>query len=147
VRALAGTAAISTGLGKVVENDAFQQQAGEIIASAIETARQNQANQIEINLKQGTDAYDVYRAQRDVIEYHNMCSLRIALEQIRKSIAATAPDGGLTPPANQGKQTPGGLPPTALEAVTAQIITKPNQPLPPARLATVVLTTSRKNLQ
>ena len=135
VRALAGTAAVSTGLGKVVDTDAFQQQAGEIIASAIETARQNQANQIEINLKGPQDpkasvTYDIYRAQRDVIAYHNMCSFRTALEQVRKSLTATAPDGGLTPPAKQGNQTPGGLAPGALATATTQLLGKTNEPIP-----------------
>jgi hypothetical protein len=92
-----------------VDTDVFSQQAGELIASAIQTARENQANQIEHNLSSNTKVYNIYRAQRDVIEYHNMCSLETALKQARASLQATSPDGGRTPPAAQGSQTPGGL--------------------------------------
>jgi peptidoglycan hydrolase-like protein with peptidoglycan-binding domain len=112
VRGLAGAAAVATGIGAVVQTDAFQSQAGQILASAIQTARQNQANQIEINLKDPT--YSIYKAQRDVIEYHNMCSMETALIQVQASLKATSPDAGMTPPAKQGKQTTGGINPELL---------------------------------
>ena len=92
-----------------MESDVFSQQAGELIASAIQTARENQANQIEHNLSFNIKVYSIYRAERDVSEYHNMCSLETALKQARASLQATSPDGGRTPPAAQGSQTPGGL--------------------------------------
>ena len=109
IRPLAGAATIVSGAGAAVESDVFSQQAGELIASAIQTARENQANQIEHNLRSNIKVYSIYRAQRDVIEYHNMCSLETALKQTRASLQATSPDGGLTPPAAQGSQTPGGV--------------------------------------
>jgi predicted small secreted protein len=112
IRPLAGAATIVSGAGAAVETDVFAQQAGEVIASAIQTARENQANQIEHNLSFNTKVYNIYRAQRDVVEYHNMCSLETALNQIRSSLKATSPDGGRTPPAAQGSQTPGGIPAT-----------------------------------
>jgi hypothetical protein len=125
VRGLSGAAAIATGFGAVVQADAFQSQTGQIIASAIQTARQNQANQIEINLKKPEQEYDIYRAQRDVIEYHNMCSLETALVQVQASLRNTAPDAGLTPPANQGNQTSNGLPPAAKQSIDRPVTTNP----------------------
>jgi hypothetical protein len=110
IHPLTGAATIVGGVGAAAETDTFQQQSGEIIASAIQTARENQANQIEINLKSPTETYSIYRAQRDVIDYHNMCSLETALAQVRASLKATSPDQGNTPPAKQGNQSPGGPP-------------------------------------
>src|SRR5437764_158703 len=85
----------------------WPQQSGEVVASAIQTARETQANQIEFNLTYPKDRYNIYRAERDVIEYHNMCSMETALAQIRASLKATSPDAGRTPPAAQGSQTQG----------------------------------------
>jgi hypothetical protein len=110
IRPLAGAATIVTGSGSALQSDVFSQQAGDLIASAIQTARENQANQIEHNLSSAdSKVYSIYRAQRDVIEYHNMCSLETALKTIRASLQATSPDAGRTPPAAQGSQTPGGV--------------------------------------
>jgi hypothetical protein len=50
IHPLAGAATIVSGVGAAAQVDAFAQQSGEVIASAIQTARQNQANQIEFNL-------------------------------------------------------------------------------------------------
>jgi hypothetical protein len=84
----------------------FQKQSGEIIASAIQTSRENQANQIEKNLADlPFERYSIYRAQRDVVEYHNMCSLETALAQIRSALKASSPDAGTSPPAAQGTQS------------------------------------------
>lgn len=102
VHPLTAGAAIVTGVGAAAENDTFAQQTGDILAAAIQTARANQANQIERNLALPVSQYNIYRAARDVIDYHNMCSLENALDQIRTSLRATAPDGGSTPPAAQG---------------------------------------------
>ncbi|HEX5325782.1 MAG TPA: hypothetical protein VFW75_03860, partial [Acetobacteraceae bacterium] len=135
VRGLAGAAAAVAGTSAVVQTDTFNGQAGEIITLAIETARQNQANQIRQNLLDlDTDQYSIYAAVRDVTDYHDMCSLSTALIQIRNSLRATAPDAGLTPPAAQGRQTSGGASPAAISALKAQqqIITEPNKPLPPS---------------
>ncbi|HEY4045037.1 MAG TPA: hypothetical protein VGM32_24775 [Rhodopila sp.] len=108
VRPLAGAATIVSGSGAALQADTFGQQAGDVVASAIQTARENQANQIEFNLRSPSKDYNIYRAQRDVIEYHNMCSLETALKTIRGSLQATSPDGGRTAPAAQGSQVPGG---------------------------------------
>jgi hypothetical protein len=103
IHPLTGAATIVSGVGAAAQTDTFEQQSGEIIAAAIQTARENQANQIENNLKiYMTDKYNIYRAQRDVIDYHNMCSLETALTQVRSSLKATSPDAGNTSPAAQG---------------------------------------------
>jgi hypothetical protein len=103
IHPLTGAATIVSGVGAASQTDNFEQQSGEIIASAVQTARERQANQIEYNLKTyGPADYSIYRAQRDVIEYHNMCSLETAMSQIRSSLKATSPNKGETPPAAQG---------------------------------------------
>lgn len=102
IHPLTGAATIISGVGAAAQTDTFEQQSGEIVASAIQTARENQANQIEANLKLMPQEYNVYRAQRDVIDYHNMCSLETALAQVRASLKATSPNEGMTPPAAQG---------------------------------------------
>jgi hypothetical protein len=104
VHPLTGAATIVTGIGGSLSSDTFAQQTGDVLAAAIETARQNQANQIEANLKSDAASYNIYRAQRDVQAYHDMCSLETALNQIRSSLKATAPDAGGTPQAAQGIQ-------------------------------------------
>jgi hypothetical protein len=103
VHPLTGAATIVGGVGAAADSDVFHKQSGEIIASAIQTARENQANQIEKNLRNDAE-YNIYRAQRDVAEYHNMCSLETGLSQIRAALKATSPDAGATPPAAQGTQ-------------------------------------------
>lgn len=114
VRALAGAASIATGTGAVFQSDTFNGQVGEILTAAIETARRNQANQIKQNLEQfGSEKYSLYSSLRDVVDYHDMCSLNTALIQVRASLQATSPDGGLTSPARQGQQSPGGISPEA----------------------------------
>ncbi len=114
VRALAGAASIANGTGAVFQSDTFNGQVGEILTSAIETARRNQANQIKKNLAdEDTDQYRLFASLRDVIEYHDMCSLNTALVQVRVSLQTTQPDGGLTAPARQGQQSSGGLSPEA----------------------------------
>ena len=105
VHPLTGAATIVGGVGAAADSDIFQRQSGEIIAAAIRTARENQGNQIERNLTElPLERYNIYRAQRDVAEYHNMCSLETGLSQIRAALKASAPDGGTTPPASQGTQ-------------------------------------------
>jgi len=134
VRGLAGAAAAVVGTSAVVQTDTFNGQAGEIITSAIETARQNQANQIKHNLEAfDANQYSIYAAYRDVTDYHDMCSLNTSLIQIRNSLRATAPDAGLTPPALQGRQTSGGVSPDVAKAleVQTQVIKEPNKQLPP----------------
>lgn len=111
IHPLTGAATIIGGIGMASDEDVFHKQGGELIASAIQTARESQANQIEINLKSGPADYSIWRAHRDVVDYHNMCSLETALAQVRSSLKATSPDGGNTPPAAQGNQLP-GAPPT-----------------------------------
>ena len=111
IHPLTGSATIVSGVGAAAQTDTFAQQSGEVVASAIQTARENQANQIEFSLTFPKEKYNIYRAQRDVIEYHNMCSMETALAQIRASLKATSPDAGKTPPAAQGTQTPGGAAP------------------------------------
>jgi hypothetical protein len=113
--ALAGAATMVGGVGAEFDADFFQKQSGEILASAIQTARDNQANQIEINLaKLGPEGYSIYRVQRDVTAYHNMCSLETALAQIRLALKVSSPDAGNTPPAAQGEQA------SLLQAITAE---------------------------
>jgi hypothetical protein len=137
VHPLTGAATIIGGVGAAADSDFFQRQSGEIIASAIETARHRQANQIEKNLKKpalnlngpnfnfrGSTFYSIYRAQRDVTEYHNMCSLETGLKQIRASLQAIAPDQGNTPPAAQGEQRSG------VEAGALQLQLQLQQPEP-----------------
>jgi hypothetical protein len=130
IHPLTGAATIVSGVGAAAQTDTFAQQSGEIIASAIQTARENQANQIEGNLSLSPDQYSIYRAQRDVIDYHNMCSLETALAQVRSSLKATSPNQGNLPPATQGgltPVTPQTPPPPAPPPVTAP----PPQPAPP----------------
>jgi hypothetical protein len=115
IHPLTGSATIVSGVGAAAQTDTLAQQSGEVVASAIQTARENQANQIEYYLKFKKDQYNIYKAQRDVIEYHNMCSMETALAQIRASLKATSPDAGRTPPAAQGTQTPGGAAPAGAE--------------------------------
>jgi hypothetical protein len=104
--ALAGAATMVGGVGAEFDADFFQKQSGEILASAIQTARENQANQIEKNLiDMSPEQYSIYRVQRDVTEYHNMCSLETALAQIRLALKVSAPDAGNSPPAAQGTQS------------------------------------------
>lgn len=104
--ALAGAATAVGGVGAEFDADFFQKQSGEILASAIQTARENQANQIEMNLAKFTpEEYSIYRVERDVTEYHNMCSLETGLSQIRTALRVTSPDAGASPPAAQGAQT------------------------------------------
>jgi hypothetical protein len=107
IHPLTGAATIVSGVGAAAQTDTFAQQSGEVVASAIQTARETQANQIEFNLTFPKERYNIYRAERDVIEYHNMCSIETALAQIRASLKATSPDAGRTPPAAQGSQTQG----------------------------------------
>ena len=102
VHSLTAGAAIATGVGAAAENDTFAQQTGDVLAEAIQTARANQANQIEKNLALPVSQYNIYRAARDVTDYHNMCSLENALDQIRTSVRTAAPDAGITPPAAEG---------------------------------------------
>jgi hypothetical protein len=111
IHPLTGAATIIGGVGSAADDDFFQRQGGELIASAIQTARESQANQIEFNLKSSPADYNIWRAHRDVVDYHNMCSLETALSQIRSSLKATSPDGGITPPAAQGTQRPSAPPP------------------------------------
>jgi hypothetical protein len=104
--ALAGAATMVGGVGAEFDADFFQKQSGEILASAIQTARDNQANQIEKNLAEmSPEQYSIYRVQRDVTEYHNMCSLETALAQIRLALKVSSPDAGNSPPAAQGTQS------------------------------------------
>lgn len=133
VRALSGAAAIATGTGAVFQSDTFNGQVGEILTSAIETARRNQGNQIKANLEQlDAESYSIYSALRDVGEYHDMCSLNTALIQIRASLLTSSPDAGLTPPAKQGRQTTGGITPEAAQIVgsASGSITNPDAQLP-----------------
>jgi hypothetical protein len=116
VRGLAGAAAAVTGVGAAFQADMFNGQVGEVLTSAIETARRNQANQIRANLALPVAQYNIWAALRDVSDYHDMCSLNTALIQIRTSLQATAPDSGLSPPAKLG-QTSGGLPAKAVAEI------------------------------
>lgn len=112
IHPLTGAATIVSGVGAAAQTDTFAQQSGEIIASAIQTSRENQANQIEFNLQNyGVDKYNIYRAQRDVIAYHNMCSLENALAQVRSSLKTTSPGQGTIPPAAQGVEPAAPVPP------------------------------------
>src|SRR5215469_1852518 len=94
IHPLTGSATIVSGVGAAAQTDTFAQQSGEVVASAIQTARENQANQIEYYLTFKKDQYNIYKAQRDVIDYHNMCSLETAMAQVRASLKATSPDQG-----------------------------------------------------
>ena len=134
IHPLTGAATIVSGVGAAAQTDTFAQQSGEVIASAIQTARENQANQIEFSLTYPKDKYNIYRAQRDVIEYHNMCSMETALAQIRASLKATSPDAGKTPPAAQGTQNPGGAAPTEVQSAPSPLLR------PPAGAGPIVLT-------
>jgi hypothetical protein len=141
IHPLTGAATIVSGVGAAAQTDTFAQQSGEVVASAIQTARENQANWIEYGLKLRKENYNIYKAQRDVVEYHNMCSMETALAQIRTSLKATSPDAGKTPPAAQGTQNPGGAPPMEVQSgpspllrVPAGVATGPTdltQPPPP----------------
>lgn len=137
IHPLTGAATIVSGVGAAAQTDTFQQQSGELVASAIQTARENQANQIEANLKLSPVDYNIYRAQRDVIDYHNMCSLETALAQVRASLKATSPDQGQTPPAAQAlpPAEPIAPPPLANPPAPANP-PPPTPPTPPARPAT-----------
>jgi hypothetical protein len=105
IHPLTGAATIVSGVGAAAQTDTFEQQSGEIIASAIQTARERQATQIEYNLQNNdTLKYNIYRAQRDVIDYHNMCSLETAMSQVRSSLNANSPYSGQAPPAAQALQ-------------------------------------------
>lgn len=108
VHPLTGAATIVTGAGAAISAESFAKQTGDVIASAIQTSRENQANVIEENLKKPVTDYSVYRVRRDIVEYHSMCSLETALSQIRTSLKQTSPDAGTTPPAKQGDQKTGG---------------------------------------
>lgn len=151
IHPLTGAATIVGGVGAAAETDTFQQQSGELIASAIQTARENQANQIEINLKSPTQIYSIYRAQRDVIDYHNMCSLETAMAQVRASLKATSPDQGNTPPAKQGNQSPGGPsgnPPPSSPPVSPRGATGPIRITPPPQIGIVgAQSLAEKNLK
>jgi hypothetical protein len=128
IHPLTGAATIVSGVGAAAQTDTFEQQSGELIASAIQTARERQATQIEYNLQNnGTLQYNIYRAQRDVIDYHNMCSLETAMSQVRSSLNANSPNSGQTPPAAQALQV---APAVAPPAPPAQA-NPPSPPLPP----------------
>ena len=129
IHPLTGAATIVSGVGAAAQTDTFQQQSGEIIASAIQTARENQANQIEANLKLPISQYNIYRAQRDVIDYHNMCSLENALAQVRASLKATSPNQGQTPPAAQALPPAEPIAPPPLAAPPP--LPTPTPPSPP----------------
>jgi hypothetical protein len=140
IHPLTGAATIVSGVGAAAQTDTFEQQSGEIIASAIQTARENQANQIEGNLTLGLDKYNIYRAQRDVMDYHNMCSLETALAQVRSSLKADKPNSGDTPPAAQGDVplAPGQKPVTSQPGVQSPPPPPPPPPPPrPAKSTTV----------
>jgi hypothetical protein len=146
IHPLTGAATIVSGVGAAAQTDTFAQQSGEVVASAIQTARETQANQIEFNLTYPKERYNIYRAERDVIEYHNMCSIETALAQIRASLKATSPDAGRTPPAAQGSQAqgaasaevpsgaPSGLRPPPPPMPPPPPITRPIYTLPPPPL-------------
>ncbi len=130
IHPLTGAATIISGVGAAAQTDTFEQQSGEIIAAAIQTARENQATQIETNLKLSPTEYNIYRAQRDVIDYHNMCSLETALSQVRASLKATAPDEGKTPPAAQGVPPAEPRPPiTVPPSIPAPLPRSPTGPI------------------
>jgi Putative peptidoglycan binding domain len=132
IHPLTGAATIVSGVGAAAQTDTFGQQSGEIIASAIQTARENQANQIEFNLlHQDTNQYNIYRAQRDVIGYHSMCSLETALAQVRASLKATSPDQGQTPPAAQALPLAEPIAPPPLANPPPQPNPPPPNPPPP----------------
>jgi hypothetical protein len=135
---LAGAGTTVAAIGGTFSTDTFNQQAGEILASAIQTARDNQANQIEINLKQNVDDYSQARAVRDVFAYHHMCGLETAFASIRSSLKTASPDAGATPQAAQGQQANTGLvatppaPPSPVPAPgTPGSLGKSNQPVTP----------------
>jgi hypothetical protein len=132
IHPLTGAATIVSGVGAAAQTDTFQQQSGEIIASAIQTSRENQANQIETNLKLSPTEYNIYRAQRDVIDYHNMCSLENALAQVRASLKATSPNQGQTPPAAQALTPAEPIAPPASANPPAPANPPSPPPLPPA---------------
>jgi len=136
IHPLTGAATIVSGVGAAAQTDTFQQQSGEIIASAIQTARENQANQIEANLKLPISQYNIYRAQRDVIDYHNMCSLENALAQVRASLKATSPNQGQTPPAAQALPPAEPIAPPPPAAPPPPPTPAPPSPPPPPHMAT-----------
>ncbi len=93
VRALAGTAAISSGLRAEFNDAFFQQLTVQVITNGIRIRRARIYSSITGRQGETITAYPVEAALRDAIEYDNACSLVVGLEESALTIARVSDPG------------------------------------------------------
>lgn len=86
VRALSGSAAITSGVRAEFNEDFFQQLTIQVITDGLESKRREIYDQILKNRGEDLTEYPVQRAIKDAIEYHENCSLLAGLEQAALAI-------------------------------------------------------------
>ncbi|HTQ33599.1 MAG TPA: hypothetical protein VMI30_05480 [Stellaceae bacterium] len=97
-RPLSGAATIALGVGSDIQSDLFLQQAGEVVATAIQTVRAKARAELEKKWAAPYEEYTLEQGLVDVERYdRETCNLNVALNEIRTSLNIAGP---LLPQAN-----------------------------------------------
>ena len=82
VRALSGTAAITSGFRAEVNDAYFQQQTVQLLTNGLESSRKELFEEISKKSKWSIEMYTVEQAVGDAVRYHDQCSLLAGLERV-----------------------------------------------------------------
>ena len=130
-RPLAGAATIALGVGSDVQTDLFMQQAGDVVATAIQTIRARARTELQNKWAASYEDYTLEQGLVDIERYdRETCNLNAALNEIRTSLNIAGP---LAPQANNPiiplppKQPEGvsGAAPGAVAPAPQAIVTVP----------------------
>lgn len=91
IHPLSGAATIVLGVGGDIQNDLFLQQAGDVIANAIQTTRNAARKELQKNWGSSYDDYTLTQALADVQRYHDMCNVDRAINDLRTALGINAP--------------------------------------------------------
>lgn len=92
VRPLAGSAAIVLGVGGDIQSDLFLQQAGDLVANAIQAIRSTARKDLQQNWLYPYDQYTLLQGLLDVERYdRETCTIDRAMNAIRTSLGIAGP--------------------------------------------------------
>ncbi len=95
-RVLGGSAGITSGLNAEFDRAFFKNVAVHVLVPGIKSARNTTLNDIRRRQMKSIDEYNVLAAIRDVLEYHNKCTLNAGLQEAAEDIKIVNDPGLLT---------------------------------------------------